>query len=70
MEKADCKPAHRNNRTICLPFLQEEYIANIYDTITFRTYVDDQVRLFPELFHPEIKNGYKMKDIMVSKKLR
>ena len=33
MEKADHKPAHRINRTICLPFSQEEYSANVHEAI-------------------------------------
>lgn len=69
MEKADRKPAYRKNRTICLPFSQEEYFANIYKPITFRSCIDDHVRLFPELFPPEIKNGYQMKETKISKKL-
>lgn len=69
MVKADVKPTHRKNRTICLPFLQEEYITNIYGSINFRNCIDTQVELFPELFPPEIKTGYQMKDMKISKKL-
>ena len=69
MEKADCKPAHRKNRSICLPISQEKYIANIQKSDDFRNCINDQIRRFPELFPPEIKNGYQMKDMKASKKL-
>ncbi len=60
--------ATRNNRTICLPFSQEIYEANIDDPVAFRKYIDDYILHFPELFPPEISNGYKMKDISHPKK--
>jgi len=31
MGKADKESAHRHNRTICLPFSQEDYNANATD---------------------------------------
>jgi hypothetical protein len=69
MGKTDRKSVHRKNRTICLPFSQEEYIANIYELVNFRKCIDDRLKLFPELFPMEITNGYQMKDIRTSKKL-
>ena len=36
MGKADTESAHRNNRTICLPFSQEVYNANINNPSGFR----------------------------------
>lgn len=68
MGKADNKPALQNNRTICLPFSQEDYIPNVDDPLDFRKCVDDRIELFPELFPPEIAKGYLMKDIYQSKK--
>lgn len=68
MGKADTKSAHRTNRTIYLPFSQEVYDAVINNPEDFRTYVDNQVALFPELFPPEISQGYLMKDIYHPKK--
>jgi len=58
----------RNNRTICLPFSQENYVADYADAITFRKCIDDNICHFPELFPPEISNGYQMKDFRYSKK--
>ena len=69
MGKADNKSALHNNRTICLPFSQEDYIPNVDDPLDFRKCVDDRIELFPELFPPEIAKGYLMKDIYYSKKL-
>ena len=68
MGKADLKSAHRSNRSICLPFSQQDYNANVNDPINFRKCIDDRIKLFPELFPPEITNGYQMKDIYISKK--
>ena len=68
MGKADTKSAHRNNRTICLPFSQEVYDANINNPLDFRVCIDERIELFPELFPAEITKGYQMKDIHHSKK--
>ena len=68
MGKADTEPATRNNRTICLPFSQDIYRANIKNPSEFRMCIDERIQLFPELFPPEIANGYLMKDIYHSKK--
>jgi len=65
---ADAKSAHRNNRTICLPFSQEVYNGNINNAFDFRICIDERIELFPELFPPEITKGYLMKDIYHSKK--
>ena len=68
MGKADVKSAYRHNKTICLPFSQQDYNANVDDPANFRKCIDDRIKLFPELFPPEITNGYQMKDIYLSKK--
>ena len=68
MGKADTKSAHRNNRTICLPFSQEEYNVIINDASDFRICIDKRIELFPELFPAQITKGYLMKDIYYSKK--
>jgi len=68
MGKADTESATRKKRIICLPFSQEDYILNVDDPIDFRKCIDERIKLFPELFPPEIANGYLMKDIYYSKK--
>jgi hypothetical protein len=40
MGKADTKSAHRNNKTICLPFSQEVYNADIYNACVHPQYFD------------------------------
>ena len=65
---ADETSTNRNNRTICLPFSQENYGCNIYGPLNFRACVDARIKLFPELFPAEIVNGYRMKDMRYSKK--
>ncbi|BBO81023.1 hypothetical protein DSCO28_15890 [Desulfosarcina ovata subsp. sediminis] len=60
--------ANRNNRTICLPFSQDNYECNILNPKDFRLCLDQRIELFPELFPDEIANGYQMKDIYRSKK--
>jgi len=68
MGKADTKSAHRDNRTICLPFSQQVYNANINNASNFRKCIDERIELFPELFPADITKGYQMKDIYYSKK--
>lgn len=66
---SDIPISSRINRQICLMFNQEEYIGNIYDSKWFRKTVDENIRLYPELFPCEIHDGYLMKDISLSKKM-
>jgi hypothetical protein len=68
MGKADTESATRNNRSICVPFSQDIYCANVADPENFRKCLDERVQNFPELFPPEISKGYRMKDIYCSKK--
>ena len=68
MGKADAESAHRNNRTICLPFSQQVYNAHINNASDFRKCIDRRIESFPELFPPEITTGYRMKDIYYSRK--
>jgi len=58
MGKADTKSTTRNNRIICLPFSQEVYNVNIKNPIDFRKCNNERIELFPELFPPEITEGY------------
>ena len=68
MGRADTGSTHRVNRTICLPSSQEVYCACVMNAKDFRPYLDRQIELFPELFPPEISQGYRMKDICHPKK--
>lgn len=70
MGRADTKSTTRQNRSICLPFLQDVYNQNILDPSNFRKYIDECIELFPEIFPYEIINGYQMKDCYFSKKMK
>jgi hypothetical protein len=68
MGKADAGSAHRNKKTICLPFSQENYESHVIDPTDFRRCIDERIDLFPELFPAGIAEGYRMKDMCWSKK--
>jgi hypothetical protein len=51
-----------------VPFPQEVYKACIENPEAFRSHIDCQIELFPELFPEEISQGYEMKDIYHPKK--
>jgi len=60
----------RQNRSICPPFTdRDRYIEVVKDPSKFRASIDSMAKQWPELFPPEITNGYLMKDIRLSKKL-
>lgn len=59
----------RANRTIVVNIGQEEY-ENIFDKAeNFREMLDQNIQEFPELFPPEIRAGYFMRDKRRAKKL-
>ncbi len=58
------------HKTICVPApLEADYQKLIQKGSTFRTYLDPLIESYPELFPPEIANGYWLHDILRSKKL-
>ncbi len=59
----------RRNRTICLPFCQEEYGQLVKDPKRFRMTVDETARRHGNLFPGAFQNGYEMKDIRYSKRM-
>ena len=59
----------RGPKTICcIPCPQQEYEQVVGDSKQFRKLLDRQIEATPELFPPEIKRGYRMKDIDPSRK--
>jgi len=64
---ADSTSANRNKRTICLPFSQDNYEANIHNPDDFRSCIDQRIELFPELFPDEIEAvpDYKMTRVRI-----
>jgi hypothetical protein len=58
----------RGYKTICLPCSQEQYEQCVEDPQQFRQFLDQQIEAHPELFPPEIRRGYRMKDLYTSRK--
>jgi hypothetical protein len=58
----------RGRKTICIPCSEQEYEQVVGDPEQFRRFLDRQIEATPELFPPEIKRGYRMKDIYTSRK--
>jgi len=63
------KSTSRCNRVICILFVLETYLEIVRDSAKFRAYLDNIIKQSPELFPPEIKEKYLMKDTYHSKKL-
>jgi hypothetical protein len=60
--------AIRGQKPICIPCSQEQYEQFVEDPEQFRSFLDRQVQATPELFPPEIRRGYRMKDLYTSRK--
>ena len=58
----------RGQRTICIPCSPQQYEQVVDDPEQFRTLLDRQIEATPELFPPEIRRGYRMKDLYTSRK--
>jgi hypothetical protein len=58
----------RGLKTICIPCSQEQYQRIVDDPVRFREFLDQQIEATPELFPPEIRRGYRMKDTYTSRK--
>ena len=52
----------RGQKTICIPCSQPQYERVVDDPEAFRRLLDRQIEATPELFPPEIRRGYRMKD--------
>ena len=60
--------AVRGQKTICIPCSQQQYEQVVDDPEKFRGLLDQQIEATPELFPPEIRRGYRMKDVYLSRK--
>ena len=58
----------RGQKTICIPCSQQQYAQVVNDPEAFRRLLDQQIEAAPELFPPEIRRGYRMKDVYSSRK--
>ena len=61
------RPA-RGLKTICIPCSPQEYDQVIDAPQAFRALLDRHIQATPELFPPEIRRGYRMKDVYSSRK--
>jgi hypothetical protein len=57
------------NKTICIPYTTEKYEQTIDNPTEFRSYLDNIINLYRELFPVAITEGYQLKDSRYSKKL-
>jgi len=60
----------RHNRIICLPFRQDGYAELVKNSNDFRKTVDKTAEHYANLFPDGFQNGYEMKDIRYSKRLK
>jgi hypothetical protein len=58
----------RGRRAICIPCSKEQYERIVDDPAQFRAFLDQQIKATPDLFPPEIRRGYRMKDLYTSRK--
>ena len=58
----------RGQKTICIPCSQQQYEQVADDPERFRKLLDQQTEATPEMFPPEIRRGYRMKDLYTSRK--
>src|SRR5512143_4328070 len=58
----------RGQKTICIPCSPQQYERIVADQAQFRDCLDRQIEATPDLFPPEIRRGYRMKDIYLSRK--
>ena len=58
----------RGHQTICLPCSREQDEQCVEDPQEFRRFLDQPIEAHPELFPPEIPQGYRMKDLDTSRK--
>src|SRR3954452_18117068 len=65
------EPPHRLSKTICMPFESETHYATcLRDTETFRRYIDHVLADAPELFPPEMGEGFCFYGVYRSRKQR
>jgi hypothetical protein len=58
----------RGQKTICIPCSEQQYEQVVDDPEGFRRLLDQQIEATAELFPPEIRRGYRMKDLYLSRK--
>jgi hypothetical protein len=61
-------PPVRGQKTICIPCSQEQYERVVEVPALFRACLDRQIEATPDLVPPEIRRGYRRKDVYTSRK--
>src|SRR4051794_26226896 len=59
----------RGSHSICVPAVEGEYTVVVQDPKRFRAWLEGVARQSPELFPAGFGQGFRMKDVYVSKKL-
>lgn len=55
------------DKTICLPITEDvDYATLVADRAAYRTYLNEQITHHPELFPPEITQGYRFHGLVTS----
>lgn len=60
----------RENRTIRLPFFQDEYNRVIKNSKEFRDAIDQKAQCYPQVLPGGFQEGYRMKDIRYSERMK
>ena len=58
----------RGQKTIGIPCSQQQYERIVDDPALFRAHLDRQIEATPERVPPEIRRGYRMKDLYTARK--
>jgi len=70
MRKTNQTENLRQKRVICVPCDLKKHQAIVKNASLYRQFLDQIIKSSPELFPPEIKEGYLMKDLRYSSKLK
>jgi hypothetical protein len=57
------------NRRIVIPMDKDKYLSLVNDAIAFRQAIDEMIKRHPELFPPEVAQGYYLHDRRQSAKM-
>lgn len=57
------------NRRIIIPMDKEKYLSLVNDAAAFRYAIDEMIKRYPELFPPEVAQGYYLHDRRQSAKM-
>ncbi|EDN67079.1 conserved hypothetical protein [Beggiatoa sp. PS] len=70
MCQSTLKTNHRQKRVICVPCFLVKHQSIVKDAEKCRSFLDQLIKESPELFPSQINQGYLMKDLRYSNKLK